>query len=84
MKRSLNNNFLQSFNYKLSTVRTTVINGEKWFLAKDVCTALGLVNISKTVQNGVNSCPRTSFLRQYEPYFFTVKEGEGNVKKVFG
>lgn len=40
---------LQVFNYKEQVVRTVERDGEVWFVAKDVCDVLGLVNPSKAV-----------------------------------
>lgn len=42
-------NALQVFNYKEQVVRTVERDGEVWFVAKDVCDVLGLVNPSKAV-----------------------------------
>ena len=33
---------LQVYNYKESQVRTIIVDGEVWFIAKDVCDVLAL------------------------------------------
>ena len=38
------------FKYEGAEVRTVVIDGEVWFVAKDVCDILGLDNVSKAIQ----------------------------------
>ena len=41
-------NELQVFNYtEQHQIRTTVIDGEPWFVAKDVCDVLGLEQVSE-------------------------------------
>ena len=42
-------NALQVFNYKEKQVRTTIIDGEPWFVAKDVCDVLEIQNSNDTV-----------------------------------
>lgn len=42
-------NKLQVFSYKESPVRTVELNGEVWFVAKDVCDILGLSNPTMAV-----------------------------------
>ena len=37
-------NQLQVFTYRGNTVRTVLINGEAWLVAKDVCEVLGISN----------------------------------------
>ena len=37
-------NNLQSFSYESNEVRTIMIDGEPWFVLKDVCQVLGIVN----------------------------------------
>ncbi len=44
------NNALKVFDYKGSTVRTVTLNGEVWFVAKDVCDILELKNVSQAIQ----------------------------------
>ncbi len=39
-------NSLQIFNYGSRQIRTVVINGEPWWVARDVCSILGFVNDS--------------------------------------
>lgn len=44
------NTEIQTFNFNASTLRTmTDENGEPWFVAKDVCDALGLNNVSQAL-----------------------------------
>ena len=42
-------NALQVFNYKAKEVRTTIIDGEIWFVAKDVCDVLEIKNARDAV-----------------------------------
>lgn len=37
---------MQTFNFELQSVRVTMLNGEPWFVAADVCAALALGNVS--------------------------------------
>lgn len=41
---------LMPFTYEGATVRTVVINAEPWFVARDICNALGLPNLSMALQ----------------------------------
>ena len=43
-------NELHVFNYKGANVRTIEINGEAWFVAKDVCNLLGLTNPAAVIK----------------------------------
>lgn len=43
-------NALQVFTYKEHQVRTTEVDGEVWFMAKDVCDILELSNSRMAVQ----------------------------------
>ena len=43
-------NDLQLFNYEDNTVRTIMIDGEVWFVAKDVCDILGLSNPTEAIR----------------------------------
>ena len=59
----MENNAIQVFKYKEQQVRTTEIEGEIWFVAKDVCDILGYVNVSKTIddhldvdEKGITKC----------------------------
>lgn len=38
---------IQIFRYEDNDVRTMEINGEPWFVLKDVCNALEIANVSK-------------------------------------
>lgn len=42
-------NTLQVFDYEGSNVRTVMLDGELWFVAKDVCDILGLGNVTQAV-----------------------------------
>lgn len=44
---------LQLFNYEENQVRVVEKKGEFWWIAKDVCSALGLANVSKAM-NGIS------------------------------
>lgn len=41
---------IQIFNYQNREVRTVELNGEPWFVLKDVCEVLGIANHKMTVQ----------------------------------
>ena len=43
-------NQLQVFNYQSSEIKTYLLNGEPWWLAKDVCDVLGLTNPSEAIR----------------------------------
>lgn len=43
-------NSIQIFNYQNSEVRTVELNGEPWFVLKDVCEVLGISNHKMTAQ----------------------------------
>ncbi len=40
----MNNSELKIFNYEKTNVRTSIKNGEIWFVLKDVCDVLGIIN----------------------------------------
>lgn len=40
----MNENEIQVWNYESSEVRTVLVNGEPWFVLKDVCKALEIIN----------------------------------------
>lgn len=42
---------IQLFQYEEKPVRTVTINGEPWWVAKDVCTILGYTNASKALSD---------------------------------
>lgn len=44
-------NNLQTFSYESAKIRTSDVNGEPWFVAKDVCTILGLANVSQALSS---------------------------------
>ena len=56
-------NEMKVFNFKENEVRTVVKNDEVWFVAKDVCEALGINYVSKAISRlpenmkGVNTVP---------------------------
>ena len=43
-------NELRIFNYNENAVRTTEIDGEPWFVLKDVCEVLGLSDTNRTAE----------------------------------
>ena len=45
---------IQMFNYQEHQVRTVIINGNPWFVAKDICEILGYANSRKTVADHVD------------------------------
>lgn len=42
---------LSTFNFENSAIRVIAINGEPWFVAKDLCDTLGILNPSKAILN---------------------------------
>jgi prophage antirepressor-like protein len=42
-------NQLQLFEYGTSPVRTLTIDGDPWFVARDVCNVFGLVNVARSL-----------------------------------
>lgn len=46
---SMNNNSLQLFEYQNKMIRTIAIDGEAWFVAKDVCDLLDITNIGNVM-----------------------------------
>ena len=61
---------LQVFNYKEQEVRTTLINGEVWFVAKDVCDVLEIKNVTQAVQQ-LDEDERSMF--------YIGRQGEANI-----
>ena len=61
--RRLNLNELQIFKYQSNEIRTVLIGNEPWWVAKDVCEALELGDVSKATarldedEKGTNSTP---------------------------
>lgn len=45
---------MQTFNFELHAVRVTMLNGEPWFVATDVCAALDLANPRQAVETHVD------------------------------
>src|SRR5690554_4070480 len=43
-------NNLMVFEYKNNAVRTVMVDGDPWFVAKDVCVVLGLSNITESLK----------------------------------
>jgi len=56
-------NLLSVFNFESHQVRTTSINNEIWFIAKDVCAALNLTDTNKTVERLDEDEKGTSLIR---------------------
>lgn len=50
MKKNKSSADIAIFCYKSMPVRTTVIDGEVWFIAKDVCDVLDIQNVTQAVQ----------------------------------
>ena len=46
---------LTLFKFKRQPVRTLTIDGEVWFVGKDVCSVLGYQNPSKALQDHVDA-----------------------------
>ena len=51
-------NIINFENIDFGTIRTTMIDGEPWFVAKDVTVAFGYKNARAAVANHVESCDR--------------------------
>lgn len=49
------NNELQIFNYQSKEVRTVIIDGEPWFVGKDVAEILGYSNTRKSLTDHVDN-----------------------------
>ena len=45
------NELAKVFNYQQSEVRTFLVDGQPWFVAKDVCNILEIKNVSKAIQS---------------------------------
>lgn len=54
-KQVVNSNFTTFQNVEFGEIRTKVINGEPWFVGKDVAEALGYSNASKAIGDHVES-----------------------------
>jgi prophage antirepressor-like protein len=53
--------FVASYEWQDGKVRVVMIDGNPWFLAKDVCRALGIGNVSKACGAGWTRMKRVSF-----------------------
>lgn len=64
-------NEIQEFvNKQFGTIRTVVIDGEPWFVAKDVCDILGIQNVTQSMQQ----------LEDFERSMFNIgRQGEANI-----
>lgn len=62
---------LQLFQKKeFGTIRTVILNGEPWFVAKDVCDILGVQNVTQAMQQ----------LEDFERSMFNIgRQGEANI-----
>lgn len=47
----LSTNTVSTFNFETHAIRTLVINNEPWFVAKDICDALNIQNVSQALAN---------------------------------
>ena len=64
------NNTLQGFeNKEFGTVRTLSIDGEQWFIAKDVATALGYSNTRDAIAKHVDDDDKNTVV---------IRDGKGN------
>lgn len=64
-------NEIQEFvNKQFGTIRTVVIDGEPWFVAKDVCDILGVQNVTQSMQQ----------LEDFERSMFNIgRQGDANI-----
>ena len=64
-------NEIQEFvNKQFGTIRTVVIDGEPWFVAKDVCDILGVQNVTQSMQQ----------LEDFERSMFNIgRQGNANI-----
>jgi prophage antirepressor-like protein len=46
-----NNKSITLFDYKNTKVRTVIIDGDIWFVAKDICDILELTNPTESLKN---------------------------------
>lgn len=67
-------NELQVFNYDSKEVRTVIIDGEPFWIAKDVCDILGYSNVSQTL---TDNCKAKGISARYTPVMT-----EGGVQEV--
>ena len=51
----MNENEIQVWNYESSEIRTVQVNGEPWFVGKDVTAVLGYANSSKALSDHVDA-----------------------------
>ena len=42
---------LSTFNFETQQIRVIAVNGKPWFVAKDLCDTLGILNPSKAILN---------------------------------
>lgn len=42
---------IQLFNYEQRSVRTVTLDGKLWFVARDVCNVLGILNSTNAIKN---------------------------------
>jgi len=56
------NNNIQTFDFTEGlSIRAIVKDGQPWFLAREICTVLGLVNVSQAVTNNVDPEDKSMF-----------------------
>lgn len=55
MKMKMNENEIQVWNYESSEIRTVQVNGEPWFVGKDVATILEYINPRKALADHVDA-----------------------------
>lgn len=60
-------NDLQVFNYEGNKVRTLEIEGEPWFVGKDIATLLGYENASKAIRDHVRDCHKMMGVQNVTP-----------------
>ena len=51
----MDENKIQVWNYESSEIRTVQVNGEPWFVGKDVTAVLGYANSSKALSDHVDA-----------------------------
>ncbi len=77
-------NNLTTFNFGENQVRTVMINGEPWFVAKDICTALEHSNTSKAIADHVHDDDKTNYSLALPGSAPTIVNESGLYALIFG
>lgn len=66
---------LTTFNFQNYTIRNITINDEPWFVAKDICDAIDIINVSDSLLSVDDDEKR--IIRRDDPEFLTIGNTEG-------